>query len=348
MSRLISSASQTRLSIAVTIVLAGLLVLQMQPGTKAVPEKQKLSAVPAPPPARMAETSPDPVFLPPPPAPEIIVQATKAKSQPEQSATSAAVPEVLQPLITQETTAGIKPVDPLAGREALKPRQLRKTIEQPQRSPASSKPVQKTLSPQGVKPALVIAAAKNSDRQPVHYASPQTAGKGRALLRILEHGKGPDIRISWPDDARSRIALSKQLRRCFGMQLALMDGRGQLFVADSQPGTAWRPNRDYYSGFVRQTAGQLPPAERSTAREIRRQHGPVGAEVHIFPRRVDALVLGALQNLVGPAYGQATTITARYDLAGPQLRIRDFRVDGQKVQGVIDLSGVRHCRGSNA
>ena len=345
-----SSTRQTMLSLFVTALLAGVLIWQL----KTVPEQvqpvqstrqsepETKSTVEATRPKRTAV-----VMLPPPPSaatdtPEIetvtsVIKPLQPMTTPVIEEKQAAITTPLQPV--KEAPAG-PASDLLAERPVLKPA----PVPQPSIKPIP-KPVTKSIrKPMPVKPKSHPASiSRPAPQQPVQYASKATTSTGRALLRVLEHGKGPTVQISWPEAGRARSELSRQLRQCFGMQLALMDPRGQLFVAETRRGEPWRPNRDFYSGFVRQTAGQLPQTERETARKIRRRHGSIGNEVHIFPRRVDALMLGALQNLVGDRYNKARMITARYELTGSRLRIGDLRVDGETVQGVIDLSGVRHC-----
>jgi hypothetical protein len=352
-----SSKAQTRLSVALTLLLAGLLVCQIpapeeesRPALTKLPEKTEQAVAPEPEPAQ--DKAQAVVMMPPPPAvirhqetpiakaPALAIQALQPEAQIVAVIEQA---EATIPLQPEKATPSQPSPDMLANRPVLKP--------QPDPKPVPMKPEisKRTIAPvkhHKTSPTQAKPAKSTKPRQAVHYASLKTASKGRALLRVLEHGKGPTLQISWPGNRQARAQLSQQLRQCFGMQLALMDGRGQLFVAESRRGESWRPNRDYYSGFVRQTAGRLPETERRTARQIRQRHGSVGSEVHIFPRRVDALTLGALQNLVGSRYDTATSITASYDLSGSRLRIRDFRVDGAHLSGIIDLSAVRHCRNS--
>jgi hypothetical protein len=363
MSLLSSSKAQTRLSVALTLFLAGLLawqVIAVEEKARSVqekmPEKAEKIVVPVTKPA--PDEAQAVVIMPPPPAvvrhqetpkPQTTAPALDIQPlQPEaQTATAVKQPEAPAPLQPEKYTPTVPSPDLLADRPVLKPQPDPKPVPTKSKitpAPAKAKIAKRKIAPVMRQKTLSLPAKSAKPRQAVHYASIKTASKGRALLRVLEHGKGPTLQISWPGGRQARAQLSQQLRQCFGMQLALMDGRGQLYVAESRRGESWRPNRDYYSGFVRQTAGRLPETERQTARQIRRRHGSVGSEVHIFPRRVDALTLGALQNLVGRRYDTATSITASYDLSGSRLRIRDFRVDGELVAGIIDLSAVRHCR----
>ncbi len=109
---------------------------------------------------------------------------------------------------------------------------LRPSKPAPRARPRRSRePPPKRITPLAGKetPAPAKAAA---DAASVAVA-PATRKAGRALLRLLEHGKGPSVEIAWPDDARDRTRLHRLLGRCYGMRLAVMDGADRLlFVAD--------------------------------------------------------------------------------------------------------------------
>ena len=109
---------------------------------------------------------------------------------------------------------------------------------------------------------------------------------------------------------------------------------------------AWEINLDRYSGFVREPAGRLSLEEQRQARSIRNHHGGLrnAASVRVFPRRVDALLLGGLRQIVGEAYQGATNIRASYSMAGPRLWVQYIWADGHLVPGRIDLSpAIRSC-----
>lgn len=58
----------------------------------------------------------------------------------------------------------------------------------------------------------------------VAFSQSTTVRKGRTLLRILEHGDGPEIQITWPKSSRERDRLFDLLVRCYGVRVALMGG----------------------------------------------------------------------------------------------------------------------------
>lgn len=161
---------------------------------------------------------------------------------------------------------------------------------------------------------------------------------------MLEAGEGPAIEIAWPADAATRSRLYLLFTQCYGMQTALLGSDGALFAAHQPPGTAWQVNRDEISGFVRQPTGALTRAERSQIRALQSRHSrPNATPVRVFPRAVDAAVLGGLRQIVGASYTGFRTIHARYDLAGDRISVVDVRADGGRRAGMVAVPPARRC-----
>ena len=122
---------------------------------------------------------------------------------------------------------------------------------------------------------------------------------GRPLLRLLEHGDGPRIDISWPTDPHERSALFDTFERCYGMVVALVAESGDLY-SDRSSAAPWEINLDYYSGFVRQSGRLSTPRERDWSRRIVQRHPSAAGKlpVRVFPRQTDALLMGGLHELL--------------------------------------------------
>jgi hypothetical protein len=180
--------------------------------------------------------------------------------------------------------------------------------------------------------------------EPPAAAPPEVVARGRTLLRLREHGAGPEIEIAWPDGARRRERLHLILTRCHGMQLGLMTPEGRLYRVEDPPGTAWEINLDRFSGFIREARGRLATAERREIGRLRRHHGLTGNAVRIFPRTVDAAFFGGLGRLTGTGYGSAKTIRAHYRLTADRVEVGDVLIDGRVVTGQLALPAVtRSC-----
>lgn len=227
-----------------------------------------------------------------------------------------------------------------AGRTVTPLRPLKPTPQARPRKPPSKRIVplagKKTPVPA---PAPTPTRTKTASDAASVAVAPATRKAGRALLRLLEHGKGPSVEIAWPDDARDRTRLHRLLGRCYGMRLAVMDGADRLFAASDPAGSPWQMNLDRFSGFLRSPAGQpVADEDRVFARIALRHRLADWRAVRVFPRAVDAVLLGGLQHLVGAAYGTAGAITASYALRGRRLTLSSIRVDGRAVAGAVELT----------
>jgi hypothetical protein len=313
---------------AVTIGLALFLVILSQ---KPDPSKAKQ---PTPPEQAIEEPETAPpslqtaVTLPPPPAPPQPAIAVTAKRTP-----------------------------PAIDRPALKPRVIEKPVEPAKIEPLKPRPPKAAPPPVAVKQVdkvPAIPAPKQSAKLPPESPATSTAGAtsvsreaataGRALLKMLETGKGPVIEIAWPSSATERSRLYHLLNTCHGMQTALLTDKSEIFSATGRPGAAWQVNRDAVSGFVRQPSGVLTDAEQAAIRRIKTHHGMhFGNPVRLFPRAVDATLLGGIGQIVGTGYLRHKTIRARYQLSGDRVSIVDIRTDGKALPGGIVLPRSRRC-----
>lgn len=170
--------------------------------------------------------------------------------------------------------------------------------------------------------------------------TPDSIREGRALLRLLERGEGPDIEIAWPAAAADRAELYRLFSDCFGMRTVIMSAGGEMYGAGAF-------NSDRYSGFARQPEGGLSAGERTRVYAIRDRHGVVeGRVLRLFPRRVDAILLGALRRIAGDRFDKGVRIRARYRVTANGVRVDGIEVDGRAVSEIIVLpyTARRTCR----
>ena len=127
------------------------------------------------------------------------------------------------------------------------------------------------------------------------------------------------------------------------MKTAVMDSAGQLYTA-AGGGRPWRINLDRYSGFVRQVSGRLSPAEASELRALQRLRSSRVSSVRIFPRSVDARLLGGLGQLLGKSYRSMGRIRATYRMTGSGVSVGQITADGKPIPGEIILRPItRRC-----
>jgi hypothetical protein len=167
-------------------------------------------------------------------------------------------------------------------------------------------------------------------------------GEGRAFLKILEQGAGPGIEIRWPSESWQRDRLYAALVQCLGMRTGLLDGNGRLYLAEGQKGQPSTLDGERYSGFVRRPEGAMAREEEREIGRVRSYHQvrASASAARIFPRRVDAYLIGGLRQLVGDSYLKTKSVRATYRLANGHPVVDSIVADGRRVPGVIDLSDV--------
>ncbi|NKB21516.1 MAG: hypothetical protein GKS01_13565 [Alphaproteobacteria bacterium] len=288
---------------------------------------QQISAIQLPPPPTIRPRTVTPALKPSASQPEKSVAALK----PNPSSKKRPPPKPLKALkvskLTRPTTKIVKPIAKIQAkapkRLAVKPRVLKTKAPKKVKRFPKPKPKQQ-----------VVATAKHKST-------------GRVLLRMLEHGKGPSIEIAWPQTAENRRQLYSTLTQCYGMQAAVLHHSKALFSASDPPGVSWKLNIDRFSGFLRSPQGADIAVESALFRQIAHRHSLENwTPVRVFPRTVDAVLLGGLEHLVGTHYGTAKRIKAYYSLTSSGLTLQNIRVDGRSVSGSVELpfSSRRQCR----
>ena len=168
---------------------------------------------------------------------------------------------------------------------------------------------------------------------------------GRPLLRLLEHGEGPVVEITWPEHRVARARLYGVLQRCHGLRTALLRDAEILLSTDP----ADRFDSDRHSGFLRMIQGPSPRAERGVLKALRAGHAaPDAAAIRLLSRQFDARLLGGLRRLVGAGYRGARSVKARYAVAGQRVMVHGVTVDGKARAGRIEIEPTGHCAGAGA
>ena len=217
---------------------------------------------------------------------------------------------------------------------------LRPSVPPARKKPPPAKKISALTA--AAKKTAPLPARKPAVTQPKQVSADAVSRKtGRTLLRLLEHGKGPSVEIAWPDSSAGRGRLYRRLTRCYGMQAVVMDSNNRLFAATGPAGAPWQMDLDRYSGFLRAPAGAPVEEESRGFTNIGARHRLSNwRPVRVFPRNVDAVLLGGLQQVIGGAYGGARSITASYKLTGSRLILDSVRVNGRALAGAVDLTGV--------
>ncbi|MDJ0943113.1 MAG: hypothetical protein QNJ30_06595 [Kiloniellales bacterium] len=282
------------------------------------------------------------VVLPPPPDLAVAPESGEAAA-PRPEAARASEPQARPQRLVKALEAEARKATAAAAKKevtALRPRPRAEAQEVPL---PSSPPSEAAAPPR--EEAVSQEPVEVFERQPREDLAVVAPGEvavtdGRRLLRLLEHGSGPLVELAWPAQRSERARLYRRLSACYGMQVALLDRDDRIFLARGEAGTPWDINRDRYSGFIRRPSGSLSDEERAAAARIRSHHSGLSQAhpVRLFPRQVDALLLGGLRQLVGEGYGGLRSIRARYRLAGRRLFLEEISADGRRLAGRVDLS----------
>ena len=202
-----------------------------------------------------------------------------------------------------------------------------------------------TVRPPGKSSEPPEEQAITENEAPVVTNVAATVAEGRALLRILEHGKGPSIEIAWPASKCQRQRLHRVLTKCYGLQPGIVDADETAYVWDARTGAIKPLDLDRTSGFVRVVSGAPVAGEVTALAQMRRALGgaPNATPVRTFPRRFDALLLGGLQQITRHTYAAGGSLRASYQLKNGRVQIAEIAVNGTNKPGVIDLSPVATC-----
>jgi len=271
--------------------------------------------------ARQSGSAAAVIRLPPPPAPQPAARGKllKPAKRPVEK------PSAVVPL---KRSADITPA-PVAARTSPPP------IEPLAPAP---RPVARHVPQPNSAPALAATTTSSSETEEKLVDGMQNAKAGGALLRLLEHGQGPAIEIAWPQRADARRALYRQLTRCYGVRTAVLAGGAGLYADEGAAGQPWRMDMDRFSGFIRSPQGEAIAEESRVFARIADWHGLTNwRPVRVFPRPVDAALLGGLGAVLGPRYKTARQIHAAYKWDRTRLVLGDFSVDGRPLEGAVTL-----------
>lgn len=334
------------------------------PPAPAPVQTARVEAAPEKPPEPQKVLAPEPQPAPPPPPavavlqPEATPPASVIPLQAEAPAQRPALParplQLLRPGDEKATSSPV-PVQPLhVEPEALVSRETKPVLTPtpPPQEAAPRAPKIEAWTPK-VRPRTPEPASKPEPAPLIHVEAPSAppkpvaekdvATEGRVLLRMFEQGAGPSVEIRWPSQAGERDRLYDIFTQCLGMKVGLLDDQGHVYLGEGPRQQAMAINLDKYSGFVRRPEGAIAGDEQREIARIRAYHGMSAPPARMFPRRVDAYLLGGLRTAVGDQYLKMKSVRAAYRLSGQRVMIDSITADGRAVDGAIDLSTVASC-----
>ena len=314
-------------SVSVSILVGTMLVFMSQssPSKEKVPEeiageKKKLST------NEVAEKAEDLIVrLPPPPAQRVTLPPPTAPTPVKKANSDTRKIEV----------APLKPITPQ--KKLIFAENIRKPLV----------PVRTAmLKKSDTKHQFLKSQKKGASQNPVsHTLTLQETKDGRKLLRILEAGKGPVVTLSWPGRKAEREKVYHSLSQCYSMKTVVYVEHSGLYRREDTSGTKWALNRDLMSTFIRQPSGGFSAREKGIIESIKSKHLlSSGIPVRIFPRSVDAALLGGLKRIIGKSYPSAETISAEYFLYSGGVGLKNVRRNRMNVDGRFALPRLGRCQ----
>jgi hypothetical protein len=103
-------------------------------------------------------------------------------------------------------------------------------------------------------------------------------------------------------------------------------------------------NKDATSSFIRRPSGGLSKEEEQVVASIKTKHNLwSGIPVRVFPRSIDAALLGGLKSVIGSQYSLSRSVSAKYFIRGNSIGLGEIRSEGVIINGSFILPKSRSC-----
>ncbi len=163
--------------------------------------------------------------------------------------------------------------------------------------------------------------------------------RGQHTLNTLAGEGGFDMEIFWPPTAQQSEYLYTIMTQCFGMQSAVIDSNGNLFLTNGKD----RESRAVFSPFLRKI---MQPASRDELRVIDEivKRNAIGAgytPVRIFSQFVDARLVDGVAQLTSKVIHARSELRANYVIDRGRVYITNITHDGILSSGRVLLADGR-------
>jgi hypothetical protein len=318
-------------SVSLSIAVGALLIIMSQgASTRRSPEKPEMQKREASSdkksvPRKQKNSHPLTIDLPSPPKTRVVKLELKTKP--------------LKPRAKLRTSINLQPLKPTKISSGLNTPRTHTATDTIKTLSPSMRPVMPNKEPPGAR--MAKTDVKNP---PPRLLSPGVTSRGRALLRILETGKGPVVTVEWPNQRMMREKIYSFLTGCYEMQTSIYVEKMGLYRYDDPPGVRWEINNDEISGFIRQPSGELSKTEQQVVAAIRSKHQIwSGIHVRVFPRSVDTALLGGLKSIIGAQFSSSKSISTRYFIEGDNVVLGGIQRDKTVINGSFILPKPRGC-----
>jgi len=278
----------------------------------------------------------------PPPKPVLIsaLAGSKAAMPPQKvapkltkSVLSPQLPAVKLTALTPLKTPIETPVVPTTA-QRLNPAIL-STMSPPQKDPQQTR---RNLSKQpNVKGEVAVKADQSNAARPPEIRIQQASllhGQ-KTLDEVVSKGE-LDMEIFWPPTSQQSAYLYRVMTQCFGMQSAVINSKGDLFLASGQ----MSPNNRSLSPLLRQLKQPASRVEHRVIQQIVTKNAIAAGyqPVRVFARSVDARLVDGVARLTGRPIHPQSVVRADYVIDQGRVYIANITHDGVPSNGRVLLT----------
>ena len=182
----------------------------------------------------------------------------------------------------------------------------------------------------------VMADQSNVARPPEIRIQQASLLHGQKTLDKVVSKGGLDMEIFWPPSSQQSAYLYRVMTRCFGMQSAVINSKGDLFLASGQMSA----NNRSLSPLLRQLKQPASRAEHRVIQQIVTKNTIAAGyqPVRIFARSVDARLVDGVATLTGRAIHPQSVVRANYVIDQGRVYIANITHDGVPSNGRVLLT----------
>jgi hypothetical protein len=181
----------------------------------------------------------------------------------------------------------------------------------------------------------MAAQGKAAATPEIHIQQASLLHGENTLDKVASKG-GLDMEIFWPPMPEHSTYLYRVMTQCFGMQSAVVNSNGDLFLASGQMSA----NNTSLSPLLRQLKQPANTAEHRVIRQIVAQNDLAAGyqPVRVFARSVDARLVDGIAQLTGSPISQQSVVRADYVIDQGRVYIANITYNGVPSNGRVLLA----------
>ena len=181
----------------------------------------------------------------------------------------------------------------------------------------------------------MAAQGKAAATPEIHIQQASLLHGENTLHKVASKG-GLDMEIFWPPMPQHSTYLYRVMTQCFGMQSAVINSNGDLFLASGQMSA----NNTSLSPLLRQLKQPANTAEHRVIQQIVAQNDLAAGyqPVRVFARSVDARLVDGIAQLTGKQIRPQSVVRADYIIDQGRVYIANITHNGVTSNGRVLLA----------